>query len=191
MHSVDFLNIQNIFYRIYQFFSALGMPKEIFDYLMSYWPIVALISFLLSIILLIFIIYYFFKLKEIEKADKEKYGFIETPDLFEDTSVKNERWLRVLEHLETESPTEWRSAILEADIILDEMTKKMGYHGDNLGERLNSVEKSDFLTLNQAWEAHKVRNMIAHEGSGYILNKREAKRVIDLYRQVFEEFEFI
>ncbi|MBU4480301.1 hypothetical protein KKG48_02570 [Patescibacteria group bacterium] len=167
------------------------MPKEIFDYLMSYWPIVALISFLLSIILLIFIIYYFFKLKEIEKADKEKYGFIETPDLFEDTSVKNERWLRVLEHLETESPTEWRSAILEADIILDEMTKKMGYHGDNLGERLNSVEKSDFLTLNQAWEAHKVRNMIAHEGSGYILNKREAKRVIDLYRQVFEEFEFI
>jgi len=191
MHSVDFLNIQNLFYRIYQFFSTLGMPKEIFDYLMSYWPIVALTSFLLSIILLIFIIYYFFKLKEVEKADEEKYGFIETPDLFEDTSVKNERWLRVLEHLETESPPEWKSAILEADIILDEMTKKMGYHGDNLGERLNSVEKSDFLTLNQAWEAHKIRNMIAHEGSGYILNKREAKRVVDLYRQVFEEFEFI
>jgi hypothetical protein len=71
------------------------------------------------------------------------------------------------------------------------MTKKMGYHGDTLGERLNSVEKSDFLTLNLAWEAHKVRNMIAHEGSNYLLTKREAKRVIDLYRQVFEEFEFI
>ncbi len=182
---VDFLNLQHIFFKIYQFFTGsfeLGMSE--------YWPLITLISFVLSILLAIACIYYYWQIKEVEKLDKAIFGTVlETEPIAE--GEKNERWLRVLEHLETESQTEWRTAILEADIILDEMTIKMGYHGDNLGERLKGVERSDFLTIHQAWEAHKVRNIIAHEGSDYILSKREAKRIIDLYRQVFEEFNFI
>lgn len=193
MNNVDFLNIQNIFYRIYQLLTGSSISPSGFQELLNqYWPIFALLSLIISAIILAVIINLTFKLKEIEKKDKEKYGFVETDLIVEGaTSPKNDRWMRVLEHLESESQSEWRNAILEADIILDEMSKKMGYYGDNLGERLRNVEKSDFLTLDLAWEAHKVRNTIAHEGSNFILTKREAKRVIDLYRQVFEEFEFI
>src|SRR3990167_5557173 len=84
-----------------------------------------------------------------------------------------------------------RLAVLEADVLLDEMVTHMGYHGDSLGERLRSVEKSDFVTLDKAWEAHAVRNKIAHEGSAFPLANREAKRVIGLYEEVFREFHYI
>ena len=68
--------------------------------------------------------------------------------------------------------------------------QQMGYRGENLGERLKSVEPSDFLTLNDAWEAHKVRNVIAHE-VGFIIDHREAKRVVKLYENVFREFNYL
>ncbi len=103
----------------------------------------------------------------------------------------NERWLKVEKHIASQNPTDWRLAILEADIILDEMLQKMGYKGAGIGEMLKTVEKSDFLTLDAAWEAHKVRNSIAHQGSDFVMSHPEAKRVISLYKQVFEEFFFI
>jgi len=93
---------------------------------------------------------------------------------------------------ESENQIIWEyKRLREADIILDEMMTKMGYFGSNLGERLKQVEKSDFITIENAWEAHKIRNMIAHEGSDFILTNRKAREVIDLYSKVFKEFRFI
>lgn len=106
-------------------------------------------------------------------------------------SNKNTRWEHVLTMANSESPGDWRVAILEADTMLDELTTSMSYRGDTLGDKLKSVEKSDFNTLDLAWEAHKVRNRIAHSGTNFILTSRETKRVVDLYRQVFEEFDYI
>jgi len=72
-----------------------------------------------------------------------------------------------------------------------EMVTNMGYHGDSLGEKLKSVEKSDFTTLDLAWEAHAIRNRIAHEGAAFALTEREAQRVMKLYEDVFREFHYI
>lgn len=101
------------------------------------------------------------------------------------------RFAKVLEHGNSARESDWRLAILEADVLLDEMVTGMGYHGDSLGEKLKAIEKSDFLTLDKAWEAHAVRNRIAHEGAAFVLSAREAKRVIALYEEVFKEFRYI
>lgn len=105
--------------------------------------------------------------------------------------IRNERWVKVMEHAGSENPNDWRVAIMEADILLDEVITRIGYQGDTLGEKLKQVAKGDMATLDSAWEAHKIRNQIAHEGGDYILTKREAKRVIDLYKSVFCEFKVI
>lgn len=191
MQSVDFLNLQHIFYLIYQFLTGGADFSYLKEIIITYWGLVTQISLLVSLVLLVAIVYLTFKLKSVKKEDEKKFGVVLAPGEKEGYEIKNQRWIKVLDHLESESQADWKAAILEADIILDEMMIKMGHHGDNLGERLMGVEKSDFLTLDQAWEAHKVRNMIAHEGSDYALSKRETKRVIDLYRQVFQEFQFI
>ncbi|MDP6571846.1 MAG: hypothetical protein QF747_03360, partial [Patescibacteria group bacterium] len=85
----------------------------------------------------------------------------------------------------SDNQNDWRLAIIEADTILDDMVTTMGYKGEGIGEKLKQIEKSDFNTLDQAWDAHKVRNTIAHGGSNYVLTQREARRVIGLYKQVF------
>ena len=63
--------------------------------------------------------------------------------------------------------------------------------GDGVGEKLKGIEESDFDHLEEAWEAHKIRNAIAHQGSDFLLTQREAKRIIRLYKSVFEEFDII
>ncbi len=105
--------------------------------------------------------------------------------------VSSRRWKNIQSLINSHNLNDWKQAIIEADILLDEMLDKMGYHGNSIGEKLKQIEPSDFLTLNQAWEAHKVRNQIAHQGSNYILSRDEAEKVISLYGEVFKEFYFI
>lgn len=136
-----------------------------------------------------------------ETSEKEKQEDEEEPDPFiaslptdenipKSKDVHNKRWAKVESLINSHNVNDWKQAIIESDIILDEMLEKMGYKGDTIADKLKQVEQSDFLTLNQAWEAHKVRNKIAHKAD-YVLSKSDADRTISLFRQVFEEFYFI
>jgi hypothetical protein len=102
--------------------------------------------------------------------------------------VLAERWRKVIEHADSPNENDWKQAIIEADVMLDQLVTNLGYQGESLGEKLKRTTTGDFKTRNQAWEAHLVRNRIAHDGSAFQMNQLEAKRVIGLYRQVFEEF---
>lgn len=102
-----------------------------------------------------------------------------------------DRWRRVEEHIDSDHPSDWRLAIIEADVMLNELLDNLQLPGDTMGDKLKAVEKSDFLTIESAWEAHKIRNQVAHEGSEFLLNHHEAKRIISLYTQVFKEFHMI
>ena len=155
------------------------------------WPIILVVSALLSIALVFGIIYNYRKLVKLNEEEARMYGALNIGTVEKDEAVKNERWEKVVTHINSESQAEWRQGIMEADIILSDALKAEGYHGDGVGEMLKGVDKTDLLTLNDAWEAHKVRNMIAHEGSTFALNEREAKRVASLYEKVFRELKII
>ncbi len=105
--------------------------------------------------------------------------------------IKNERWLHVIELVGSANVNDWRQAIIEADVLLDKLLEELGLSGESLGEKLKSANRTHFTTLDLAWEAHKMRNDLAHGGSEVTLTQREARRTIDLFRQVFEEFEYI
>ena len=78
-----------------------------------------------------------------------------------------------------------------ADIMLNELLDTLGYRGETMADKMKTVEKGDFKTISMAWEAHLMRNAIAHQGLMKELNEREARRIIGLYEQVFREFRFI
>ncbi len=98
------------------------------------------------------------------------------------------RWKKVVDHVNSENQNDWKQAIIDADVMLDQLVTKLGYQGESLGEKLKRTVRGDFKSRDQAWDAHMVRNRIAHDGADYELNQLEARRVIGLYRQVFEEF---
>ncbi|MBU6491102.1 hypothetical protein KGQ25_03070 [Patescibacteria group bacterium] len=153
------------------------------------WLGIVIIGYVLSILGLFVIAYATMRLFDLREREEEYYGTLVLAP--ETTGGANPRW----EHIESlaggTSASEWREAIIEADIMLDDMLTKQGYEGEGIGEKLKSVEPSDFNTLQDAWEAHKVRNLIAHEGSSFDLSETLARRTIARYESVFREFKMI
>ena len=60
-----------------------------------------------------------------------------------------------------------------------------------MADKMRQVARGDFNTIDVAWEAHRARNAIAHQGIGAPLSSREAGRIISLYEKIFREFNFI
>lgn len=185
----------DIFSLLYRLFggsdaaSALSNTGGILGFLDTLWSVFVLISFFLCAVMLILYIYASIRrwhyytmgdesLREMEELYDAQFRGVN----------KRSRMDDILQHSESENPNDWKLAIIEADIILDDILKQNGYAGNSLGERLKSISPQQLSSLNDAWEAHKVRNLIAHEGQDFVLTKRKAEETINRYRRVFAEF---
>lgn len=167
-------------------------PSQFFHTLTDIWSFLVILSWLVSALLVFGLIYAYIRhgqlqevLAEIQKQQEKAFAKLHKKD------VKNQRWQDVLTHVDSDRPNDWKLAIIEADIILDELLNTLGYAGSSIGEKLKSVSPNSFQTINQAWRAHNVRNRIAHEGAEFDLSKRAAKEAVTEYQMVFEEFDFI
>ena len=183
----------------------LGYIQVVLAWLLNLVPIVVeairhIVGYLsglflvLSLVFFIGIVYCVEGLKAIRRRERETLDFRVEP-AYETVDHGNpalsNRWESVMRHIESPNQNDWKQAIIEADIILDEILTTMGYRGESVGEKLKRVSAGDWKSLNEAWEAHKVRNQIAHEGSSFTLNEHEARKVINMYKKVFEEFYYI
>lgn len=150
------------------------------------------LSIPVSVTLLIGIVYSVEKLKSIRKKEELIYDIPSVKEVESKSDTQDKmmamRWDKVINHVESPNENDWRQSIIEADIMLGDLLIKLGYKGMTIGEQLKRANKGDFKTLDDAWEAHKVRNEIAHAGSEYKITQIEAREVISKYRRVFEEF---
>ncbi len=78
-----------------------------------------------------------------------------------------------------------RHAILEGDKLLDLLLHKKGYHG-TLGEKLKKADRN-LDGIQELWDAHKLRNRIAHELDVKI-DPRDAKRALASYRKAYHSW---
>ncbi|MCE9585331.1 hypothetical protein K8Q94_01785 [Candidatus Nomurabacteria bacterium] len=186
------------------FNSLFSLFRKILDFIFSIYSnqTFQIIFFILIVFFVSIITYCTIRLFEIRKKEHhhlheeiEEYAHKQAEKLNASTDkvsgVRNERWMHVLNYLSSENPSDWRLAIMESDSMLEDLTDRLEFEGENLGERLKSVNRDKFKTLDDAWEAHIVRNRIAHEGLRYEITKHEANRVVMLYENVFREFGYI
>jgi hypothetical protein len=103
------------------------------------------------------------------------------------TEKINVRWQGILRHFASANPNDWRAAIIDADTMLDELVTSLGYSGQSLGEKLMTIRINDFPTLQSAWEAHKMRNIIAHQGASYHLTDRQKEITRRHFESVFHD----
>lgn len=143
--------------------------------------------YLISILFILGIIYLWNQIDKI-RLNETKLIY---PEVTPEATKINPKWERILDLSESLNENDWRQAIIEADIMLAELLDKMQLPGESIGDKLKLIEKSDFNMIDNAWEAHKIRNNIAHEGLDYVLTQRETRWVIGLYKTVFEEFQMI
>ena len=127
-----------------------------------------------------------------QKPDVQEIPGFQTEEIIPIEQLeKQNRWQHIQDLIKSYNESDWRQAIIEADIILEEMLDKMGYDGISIGDKLKIVERSDFVTLDKAWSAHKVRNQIAHDGSNFKLTRDVAEKTIKDFEEVFREFYYI
>ena len=179
------LSLEYIFLQIYRLLTAGGDGSTFFLLVKDLWFGVTVVAGIASVLLLLVFISIQKKIDAIMEEEEELYK--ERSAQYAHGGTGNPRWGEILELVNTDNPGNWRLAVIEADVMLDDLMKRLGYLGDTLGERLRSADSATFRSLQEAWEAHRVRNQIAHEGSDFVLTQREARRIIDLFRQVFQE----
>lgn len=153
------------------------------------WLWIVIVGYALSVVGLFIIIYCTVRLFELRKREDEYYNTLLLPPAA--ARDGHPRWKHIQSLLETANPSQWREAIIEADIMLDDVLSHQGYVGDGVGEKLKSADSLAFMTLQDAWEAHKVRNQIAHQGSSFNISDTLARRTIARYESVFNEFKVI
>jgi len=183
-----FLNVEYIFFLVYRaiarFFSFIFGD--------SFYPGLKIVATLIVIALITIILYTLVRLYEIEHEGKGTPSVLEggeAPVVLD--AGHNQVWEGIRANVLSDNPSDWRLGIIEADIYLDKVLDQKGVFGDTLGDKLKQLTPERLPSLQTAWEAHKVRNRIAHEGEGFTLTQPEARRALSYFEIVFRDLEVI
>lgn len=189
---VHFLNLEYFFRLLYDLLHGAGTAGSggaSADNLLSafshLWLLFTVLVYLFCLAAIGVLVYATMRLYQTRKEEEPKYETKTEEE--EHAHVEHDRWGHIMQLIESGQESDWRQAIIEADIMLDELLDRLGYQGESLGEKLRAVNPAHFHTLNNAWEAHRVRNEIAHKGSSYQLSEHLAHRTIANYEAVFRE----
>jgi hypothetical protein len=160
----------------------------IVDFLGTVWGVFVIFAYLAAFVFLVLYIYASIELEKLEDLEKAHIEAGEAAYLADRSGATTSgRLTELQEHIESDNPNDWKLAIIEADIILDDLLKQKGYVGVSLGDRLKSISPSSLASLDDAWQAHKIRNQIAHAGADFVLTQKLARETIVQYGRVFRE----
>lgn len=157
----------------------------------EWWFLFSIASFIISAFLLVGTVYAiirFTELRGIENAAlrEEERAFAEAHA----AAGGNAKWQSITARIASDNPNDWRAAIIEADIMLDALLDSLGYAGATIADKLKTARPEAFRSIEDAWNAHKVRNAIAHQAD-FVLTKRATQETIARYKHVFEEFKLM
>lgn len=190
---VNFLNVEYFFRIIYNLLHGAPdftmLQGSLLPFLMHVWILVGVISFGISAVCIYVLLQSTARLNEVYARAHQDFATIDITHATEE--AEHHRWTHVKTLIESAQESDWRQAILEADIMLEDMLIAKNFPGDSVGDKLKLVDRAHFETLDEAWTAHRVRNDIAHRGSTIALSNQLAYRTISHYENVFREFHFI
>lgn len=158
------------------------------------WSVIGTISVLISILCLSVIIFSLVRMYEIQVFDAEEIEHEINHALAREKEKErslNPRWKYIGTLVESPNESDWRVSIMEADSLLEETLKDRGLVGASMAELLEEAKENGYSNIQNAWDAHIIRNKIAHEGLDYPITQVEARRVIRLYQNVFEGLDVI
>ena len=176
--------------QVVEYLQMTSQP-DVYARLFHGWSVFVALSLFISLLLGALIIYCSIRIFQIRQVERRKLATYQHTVAAHDVPKTQLRWHRVIEEVNSEDEQKWRLAILEADIMLNELLDDLGYKGETMADKMRAVNRTKFTTIDLAWEAHKIRNKIAHEGAAHPLSPREVRRVISLYERVFKEFGFV
>jgi hypothetical protein len=96
-------------------------------------------------------------------------------------------WKHIIMRVRTKDPTQLKLAIMEADLVMDEVLKESGYRQDTTDERYKELNTAVLSNADKIKEAHKVRNRCAQEPD-FAISYDDALEVLKVYKVAFQEY---
>ena len=98
------------------------------------------------------------------------------------------QWAKVLKRLDTGKEADYKLAVIEADGLLNDILKKMGYEGETMAKILEQLDANILPNIEQIWKVHKIRNNVVHDPD-YELNLEQARKILGIYEKSFRTLE--
>ncbi|MBR3319684.1 hypothetical protein IKG20_00015 [Candidatus Saccharibacteria bacterium] len=95
-------------------------------------------------------------------------------------------FLAIENSLTRDNRQSYNMAVVECDKLLNKALMEMGLPGRTMGERMKKCGKETFSQTNAVWNAHRLRNQIAHE-PGFKLEYHQAKHAVAIYKQALKD----
>lgn len=99
-------------------------------------------------------------------------------------------WEKINDRIEKGDEASLKLAIIEADNMLEDVLKRMGMEGKDMGERLEQLNTQQFKSYNDVLEAHRLRNLIVHQ-KDIIITKEQAEKAAKAYEEGLKELEVL
>lgn len=128
------------------------------------------------------------KIREVEEEAIESILARGAVPKEKEEGVGVDRWEAITQMIESKEESGWRLAVIEADKFFDEVMRRLGYSGDNFGERLKQMHPTEVTNLNDIWDAHRIRNSISHD-VGFKLSQDDARRVVEIYATAMRDLD--
>lgn len=101
----------------------------------------------------------------------------------------NKKWKKIREKSRT-SEAEARLAVIEADTLLEDTLKRMGFKGQFLKERLETLTVDILENVKQVKRANEIRQKLVDDPS-YYLDLESAHKVLDVYEKALENLQVL
>lgn len=106
-------------------------------------------------------------------------------------SKMQKRWDKIKSRLKDDNIAQYKVAIIEADVVAEEILDGIGYKGANMSEKLEQVGANHLDDhLESLLGAHKIRNKIVNEPD-YVIDQRMAIAVVGVYENFLKYLEFL
>ena len=186
---IRWLNLEYLFDRLFYWIKQFWILIKKLIILLADVPIKAYFI-IAGFVFLAVMVFLFFKLRKLKRKIKVAsiVSFKEEEKLSKDRAIK---WKDIKNKINSDSIEDLKEAIIMADSILDDIFSRIGYKMDGLGEKLKNIEPSDFESLQEVWDAYKVRSRIAQEGANFEISHEEAKSALAKYEKGLKELKYI
>ncbi len=112
------------------------------------------------------------------------------PELINRKGKLRKKWKGIREKIKSEKEDDWKIAIISADEIVDDLIERMGFAGENMGERLAKINTGEIENIEELKKAHEIRNQIILE-EDFKLAKEQAEETIGYFENFLKYFDVL
>ena len=95
------------------------------------------------------------------------------------------QWNKIIRRLDRRTESEYKLALIEADELLGDTLKNMGYEGKDLKERLGRFTPVSLPNIDEVYKAHEIRNNVVRDPN-YRLDLDQVRGILKVYQEALQ-----